>query len=187
MKQILPSLILLTGLLSTLFLTSSCFSDDEINPLPDITERVSSVEKDGVVMTYCLLNSKSDTAVTFAKGEEIIFDLTIENTTDRHIPIPGGPGTLGNNTFGVYTIEGEKCGVSWIYIRDWTAEMPYLWPLTTYHYQCPWYNEDVIKATYPFNFKSPRKKLSRGHYYTEAHCYLSSGTTLYSKIYFTIK
>ena len=209
MRHFFSSLILFVAIASATLSTSSCSNDEDnkknakpsqgvIETKADSTNTenkadttnyvsISMDEKDGIIMTLCLLNSAGDSTVTFCEGEEIIFDLKIENTTDEHISIPGGPWTLGYDTFRVYTVEGEDCGVSWTYIEDWTEEMSYLWPFTTYHYQCPWYSDSVMKATYPFIFKPSQKELIKGCYYTEAYCHINDETTLYCKIHFTIK
>lgn len=150
-------------------------------------DNISSMEQDGVVMTYCLLNSKGDTTAVFAEGEEIIFDLKIENTTDQPIYFPEGPGFWGYDTFRVYTSEGEDCGISWTYIEDWTMEMKYFWPNTPKHYQCPWYSEEVIKPTYPFVFKPTAKRLKKGSYYTEAYSNFENEIKLYCKLNFKIE
>ena len=151
------------------------------------TDSVRIAENDGVIMTYSLLNATGDTTSVFSEGEEIIFDLKIENSTDKHISIPNGPEWLGYNTFRVYTSDGKDCGTSWTYVQDWTAEMRYLWPHTAYSYQCPRYSESIVKASAPFIFSPSPKKLSKGAYYTEAHCKINDSTSLYCKLRFNIR
>lgn len=187
MKQILFSLIQSTVLVFSVSVSSCTTDNDNDIKLPSVPYTISSTEKEGVVMTYSLLNSKGDTTFFFSKGEEIVFDLRIKNTTDKHIPIPGSSKTLGYNTFRIYSDDGKDFGVSWSYMEDWTEEIPYLWPQIDYHYQCPWYSDATIKASYPFVFNPSKKKLTKGHYFTEAFCYLSSGTTLYCIIHFNIQ
>lgn len=158
-----------------------------IDSLPEIGEKVCSIENGGIIMTYCLINIQGDTTVTFSEGEEIIFNLSIRNTTNDYVSIPGFSNTLGYNTFRVFTSSGTDCGVSWSYVQKWTKEMPYFLPQMTYHYQCPWYSDDTIKATEPFVFKESPKALTRGYYFTEAYCYLDDGATLYCKVNFNIE
>ena len=191
MKRLLSTLCLFLGISFLALFASSCSSNDDDNgnldKLPTLYRKIFTTEREGVVMTFCLLNSKGDTTVTFAPGEEIIFDLKIENTTDENILLAGGPFTLGYNTFRIFTLAGEDCGTSWTYPHVWTKEMPYLFAYRTYHYQCPWYSEDVIKATSPFIFKSPGKRLTRGSYFTEAYCHLDNGTVLHCIHYFNVQ
>lgn len=166
-------------------LSSSCSDKDEegnagINPntvTPEESIAVSA-EQEGVVMTYCLLNSNGKPTTTFSEGEEITFDLKIENTTENTIYLPDGPAFLGYNTFRIFTREGEDCGISWSYPEHWTKEMKLLLPSNPKHYQCPWYSDESIKATYPFYFQPTAKRLTKGSYYTEAHCYFKNGTEL---------
>lgn len=208
MKQIQFARITIVALLSTLITSLSCSNDegnseikkDPINSnteatadtLPDnvtdsVPENVFYIEKEGIVMYFALLNLQGIPAVTFSEGEEIIFDLKIKNTTDTIISHPGGPNTLGYNTFRVFTNDGEDYGVSWTYTDKWYKNMPYFYPQTTYHYQCPWYSDDVVKASYPFIFKSSSNKLAKGGYYTEAYCHFGQETILSCKINFDIK
>ena len=191
MKKILSFLILFVTISAPFVMLPSCSdNEDDVDynyDLPPTTEKVSAIERDGVIMTYALLNSQGDTTMTFREGENIFFDLTIENTTDEHIHIPGGPRTLGYNTFRVFTTSGKDCGTSWSYVEDWTMRAALLCAQTTYHYQCPWYNDSNIKPIGPFVLKASHKKLTKGTYFTEAYCYLSNGTTLYCKLWFKIE
>ena len=195
MKQFYFVLTLFASISFIAVLSSSCSDKDEegnagINPNTETPEEriaVSSCEKDGIVMTYCLHNSKNETTVTFSEGEEIIFDLQIENKTEQAIYLPEGPGFLGYNTFRVFTREGEDCGISWSYPEYWTTVMKYLWPSTPKHYQCPWYSDEIIKATYPFYFQPTAKRLTKGRYYTEAYCHFENEIDLYCKLNFNIE
>lgn len=188
MKNHLPTCLFFCSILSALVISISCSDKEEtIDTIPAITERVSKMEKDGVIMTYCLLNSKGDTTVSFTEGEEIIFNLDVENTTNDIIWPPGGPNTFGYNTFRVYTAKGKNCGVSWTYVEDWTGTETVLRPLSSKSYQCPWYSDALTKATCPFIFKSSGVNLTRGNYYTEAFCSFGNGINLYGILQFTIQ
>ena len=199
MKHFFFSFFFSVAITSTGLFMLSCSDNDDntennVKPSPsvfeneaDTTNLVSMVEKDGIIMSLCLLNSAGDSAVTFSEGEEIIFDLKIENTTEKDVSIPDGPSMMGYDTFRVYTVNGEDCGVSWSYITMWEERPPYLFSSTSFHYQCPWYSDDIIKATSPFLFNPSRKKLTKGSYYTEAYCHINDETTLYCKIHFSIK
>ena len=138
-------------------------------------------------MTLSTLNSEGEPTIYFSEGEEIIFDLKIENTTNDNFLIAGGPKTLGYNTFRVFTLAGEDCGTSWTYPLAWVFIIEYLGAKTTRNYQCPWYSEEVIKATSPFIFKPSNKRLTRGTYFTEAYYNLDNGTVLHCVHYFNIK
>lgn len=162
-------------------------NDTEMPAFMAATDSVLIAEHDGVIMTYSLQNAVGDTTAVFSEGEEIIFNLKIENTTDQHIPIPMGPEWLGQNTFRVYTSDGKDCGTSWTYIQEWTYEKRYLMPHTAYCYVCPRYSESIVKASAPFVFSPTSKKLSKGGYYTEAYCKLNDSTTLCCKLRFNIK
>ena len=110
MKNFLKAIFLLATISATFVMLTSCSdNEDDVDnyDLPPTMEKVSAIERDGVIMTYALLNSQGDTTMTFREGENIFFDLTIENTTDEHIYIPGGPRTLGYNTFRVFTTTGK--------------------------------------------------------------------------------
>lgn len=200
MKKFYFVLPLFASISFIVVLSSSCSDKEDDNKMNTIEkeddnkdddnknkEIVSSCEKDGIVMTYCLHNSKNETTVTFSEGEEIIFDLQIENKTEQAIYLPTGPGFLGYNTFRIFTKEGEDCGISWSYPEYWTMEMNYLWPSTPEHYQCPWYSDEIIKATYPFYFQPTAKRLTKGCYYTEAYSNFENEIKLYCKLNFNIE
>ena len=189
MKRLFFALSLFAGILSIALLTLSCSDndDDKNKPLLTLTDTFSSATKDGVVMTLSTLNSEGEPTLYFSEGEEIIFDLKIENTTEEYLGKPGGPWTLGYNTFRVFTLAEKDCDTSWSYPQDWTAVKEYLGPYSSEHYQCPWYSEEVIKATSPFIFKPSNKRLTRGTYFTEAYYNLDNGTVLHCVHYFNIE
>jgi len=199
MRKNISFFILIGAILSIIVFELSCSGkednnvdiiigpDIDNNNKPNITGIVASTEKDGVVMTYCLLNTKGDTTLTFSEGEEIIFDLQIENTTEQPIYFPDGPSFLGYDTFRIYNDDGIDFGVSWTYPPVWTYDMKYLWPSTPKHYQCPWYSDDVIKATFPFIFSPSTIRLICGSYFTGAYCHLKNGTILSCNLSFNIQ
>ncbi len=95
----MKKIFVLSGLLLGAFMIAGCSNDDEKAPnrieieveAPNCAVAVNPIElpDEGLAIYYCLRNPEGEPTTTFKYGEDIIFDLHIENCTDENIFIAG--------------------------------------------------------------------------------------------------
>jgi hypothetical protein len=123
---------------------STCSSDDDKE---DITNTFPQA-KDSVVVDFLLLNEHGDTTTVFNEGEDIIFDLSITNYMSTSLTYVL-PQLFGDNTFRVYTLNDEDCGLPWLSDRDWEDILRTLLSGRKLHYQCSWYGHSESQYHFP--------------------------------------
>lgn len=216
-----PALIAGIGTLSI-----SCNSDDGASELPtvptDPTEPTTPEEEPFVGVTYMedsvkiqlqLLNSDSVAMDTFKEGEDIIFKLTISNTSSdwvQTIPMENFSGDI----FSVYSSDGVYIGKPWDQ-RLMTYFYPLLTPKTEREQVCSWLEvpdedmvnlclwlENPVEDTSNLNTdkymsmginrviflkKERRQPLPKGNYYTQFDIGIIEGRTTTIKMDFSVE
>ena len=155
------------------FTVVSCSSDDTY--MYDGNQQDILTNNEGNIK-FRLLNQDGVETTVFKKGENIIFDLSIENNTDVNWTLvygfKGGDIVLGEDFFCVYKANGEYIGVPWSGMfceESLQQEWIYL-PHSIVHIKCPWYMDSSIWIGNPLCKGTVSGEdwpvLSEGSYYT---------------------
>ncbi len=148
-------------------------SDDGIsNRQPADKLDVTSNIEGNIVFNLCDITMKPK--MTFIEGENIVFDMAIENTSDKDFCLrrgfEGGDLILDDRFFCVYNEKGEPVGTPWtgVFCEDINIDVWYYPAHTTRHIICNW-NYEMIGSSHPFcdgyDNDNRRETLSAGNYY----------------------
>jgi hypothetical protein len=152
----------------------SCNNDD----FSDEPNDVISDENGDMVLKFSLLNVDGNETTSFKKKENIIFDLAIENRSNKdfiyHRNFEGDSDySLDSDFFCVKTEKGKKVGVPWSgMFCEFSLQNDFTIPAgTTRHVTCSWLLQDDIRTTHPLckgedSFTPSNQPLSKGNYYT---------------------
>lgn len=215
------TLLMIAGMVMT-----ACSSDDGNNEIPEVPNDsivpVEPEEKPFVGVTYFedsvkielqLLNSDSVAMDTFKEGEDIIFKLTISNTSSDWVttaPMENFSGDI----FSVYSSDGVYIGKPWDQ-RLMTYFYPLLTPKTEREQVCSWLEvpdedmvnlclwlENPVEDTSNLNTdkymsmginrviflkKERRQPLPKGNYYTQFDISIIEGRTTTIKMGFNVE
>ena len=177
-----PLFLLLAGICTLAF---SCSSDnDEISSDDEAKEAVAidmdtRQDYDSIRVDFCLLNAEGQAVTTFKEGEQIIFRLTVTNTTDKRLRNCQSPADIvGEDMFQVFS-NGIVIARPWDFTLTYHATNFYWAPQKDYVYESPWQGQvvDSEKEIYEdfyvpssgvvFIKKQDRQPLPVGSYYTE--------------------
>lgn len=148
---------------------------------------------EGFTIKFQMLNASGLPVTTFKEGEDITFKLVITNSRDDRAAIPGVVGSeyplIGNNTFNIYSVQGEDLGHPWDWRYGRGLGNLILKPGQSIPFLCSAFGQDeydprrdnpekyllgdswcaFIKTDYP------RTPLPKGQYYTKFEINLNSG------------
>ena len=177
-----PLFLLLAGICT---FALSCSSDnDEISSDDEAKEAVAidmdtRQDYDSIRVDFCLLNAEGQAVTTFKEGEQIIFRLTVTNTTDKRLRNCQSPADIvGEDMFQVFS-NGIVIARPWDFTLTYHATNFYWAPQKDYVYESPWQGQvvDSEKENYEdfyvpssgvvFIKKQDRQPLPVGSYYTE--------------------
>lgn len=177
-----PLFLLLAGICTLAF---SCSSDnDEISSDDEAKEAVAidmdtRQDYDSISVDFSLLNAEGQAVTTFKEGEQIIFRLTVTNTTDKRLRNCQSPADIvGEDMFQVFS-NGIVIARPWDFTLTYHATNFYWAPQKDYVYESPWQGQvvDSEKENYEdfyvpssgvvFIKKQDRQPLPVGSYYTE--------------------
>ena len=177
-----PLFLLLAGICT---FALSCSSDnDEISSDDEAKEAVAidmntRQDYDSIRVDFCLLNTEGQAVTTFKEGEQIIFRLTVTNTTDKRLRNCQSPADIvGEDMFQVFS-NGTVIARPWDFTMTLYATNFWWAPQKDYVYECPWQGQviDLDSKNYEdfpvtlsgvvFIKKQDRKPLPVGSYYTE--------------------
>ena len=207
--------VLLIALLAGIgTLSISCNSNDGDSELPtvpiDPPEPTTPEEKPFVGVTYMedsvkiqlqLLNSDSVAMDTFKEGEDIIFKLTISNTSSDWVYTTPIDKFSDDNIFGIYSSNGSYVGKPWDGRQIYFIHS-FLTPEMFQEHTCSWLEEPiedmtdyVIKgssisiARVPIRYYKleRRQPLPKGSYYTQFDVSVIEGRTTIIKMDFNIE
>ena len=131
-------------------------------------------DSDDIRLHFTLLNDSGDKTNIFSEDENIIFDLEIENKSQKDFVYSynfegNSDLVLDKDFFCVYTEKGGKIGHPWTGMfcefsmqKEWVIAAG-----ETYHIRCPWMFTSNYNATHPLCKGDENiQKLSEGSYYT---------------------
>lgn len=123
-----------------------------------------------VGVDFRLLNENGEPSTTFNYGDDICFDLVVDNRSDSPLAIGANSGAdtgpnivLGKDLFKVYSEQGEYVGVPWTSIGA-SYVFVAISPKETAHLSCHWMAQ---KAQRPIEKNAQAEPLPRGKYYTQ--------------------
>ena len=177
-----PLFLLLAGICTLAF---SCSSDDDTNSSDEeaketvATDTNTRQDYDSISVDFSLLNAEGQAVTTFKEGEQIIFRLTVTNTTDKRLRNCQSPADIvGEDMFQVFS-NGIVIARPWDFTLTYHATNFYWAPQKDYVYESPWQGQvvDSEKENYEdfyvpssgvvFIKKQDRQPLPVGSYYTE--------------------
>lgn len=177
---ILLHCIILAGLIGTV--SVSCSNDNDVNISDDdsketvATDMNTRQDYDSISVDFSLLNVEGQAVTTFKEGEQIIFRLTVTNTTEKVI-YQSPKSIVGEDMFQVFS-NGNIIGRPWDFLEIWGLPICFA-AHKDYVYKCPWQGQviDSEKENYEdfpvpssgvvFIKKQDRQPLPVGSYYTE--------------------
>lgn len=126
---------------------------DDRNKAPNDWTNAVSNEEGNIIFKLCdaTLNPK----LSFRKGENVVFDLVIENTSDNDLVLKrdfeGGDIILDSSCFCVYNEDGEIVGVPWtgVFCEESLQDTWYYPAHTIKHITCDW-NQEWVGTSHPF-------------------------------------
>lgn len=206
--------VLIISMLFVLSFGMTGCSNDEGNELPSVPtdpiELTTPEEKPFVGVTYMedsikiqlqLLNSDSVAMDTFKEGEDIIFKLTISNTSSDWVYTTPIDKFSDDNIFGIYSSNGSYVGKPWDGRQIYFIHS-FLTPEMFQEHTCSWLEEPiedmtdyVIKgssisiARVPIRYYKleRRQPLPKGSYYTQFDVSVIEGRTTTIRKDFIIK
>ena len=167
MKKLVYYLLITLGIVS-------CNKDDFSEEIY-MNDAISD-EKSEIVLKFSLKDENGRETTTFKKNENIIFDLAIENMSNKDFIYKQnfeGDSDLsfGSDFFYVYTDKGKGLGAPWSSMFcEYSLQKEFKIPAkTTYHISCPWQWTSSVKATHPLckdedGVTPTAKSLSKGKY-----------------------
>lgn len=177
-----PLFLLLAGICT---FALSCSSDEDANSNNDdlketvLTDMNTRQDYDSISVDLSLLNVEGRAVTTFKEGEQIIFRLTVTNTTDKRLRNCQSPADIvGEDMFQVFS-NGIVIARPWDFTLTYHATNFYWAPQKDYVYESPWQGQvvDSEKENYEdfyvpssgvvFIKKQDRQPLPVGSYYTE--------------------
>ena len=130
----------MSALLLTIAGLSSCSSDDD-----ELTGYQATFHSDAYSLGYGLRNEKGDWTRTFKEGENIIFDVTVNNKTRYELHLADERDVLFR-AMSVYRSDGEYVKNPWE-STFYTMELRWLTveAHSRLHWSCPWiYDERYV-------------------------------------------
>ena len=177
-----PLFLLLAGICT---FALSCSSDDDANSNDNdpkemvATDMNTRQDYDSISVDFSLLNAEGLAVTTFKEGEQIIFRLTVTNTTDKRLRNCQSPADIvGEDMFQVFS-NGSVIARPWDFTMTYHATNMFWTPQIDYVYECPWQGQvvdsenenyedfSVSLAGVVFIKKQDRQPLPVGSYYTE--------------------
>ena len=162
-------LTIMMSMLLALGLSSACSNSDEIESNPsngELTNKADSVA-DKIQISFSLLNDNGLPTSSFKYGEDICFELTVTNKSDKVLFL-SNDFFMDVDLFRVYLEDGTDMGTPWTsFGSDYVARG--IQPKMSTRFACNW-----IKA---FSTIQPLKKnkeyspLPGGKYYTSFKVY----------------
>lgn len=163
----------------------SCSSDDkeEQRIVLDI-DTAPAQDYNGICIDFKLLNSDSVAIKTFKEGENILFNLEIENRRDTVVYMPTVT-ILAEDMFHVYSAYGRDYGKPWDWLQTGLA-VTLFFPKTSKVFCYSWLGEidtdpsspDERQSRHSFaNFRraSVRAPLPKGDYFTQFEMEIDGG------------
>ena len=168
----------------------SCSSDDDAEDTVEID--LNTVQDcDSISVDFRLVNSEGRAVKTFKEGEQILFRLTVTNTTEKWLKNCQSPANIvGVDMFQVYS-KGKSLGRPWDFTLTYCSPRNQFWvEQIDYVYECPWQGQvlDIDKENYRefhvpssgvvFIKKQDQQPLPVGQYYTEFRLTLSEDNVI---------
>ena len=155
---------------------SGCSGDDESD---ELMNDQATFRTDIYSIGYSLRNENGDRATTFKEGENIIFDVTVYNTSENEIGLADERVIL-MGAMSIYRSNGEYVGNPWLNAFD-SEELRWIIIEANgrLHWSWPWkYDERYVHddrfgsstsysydVSYSFNVFYPLNSLPKGTYY----------------------
>ena len=156
-------LFLMMGVLLSALMFSACSNSDEIDSnlsKGDIIE--TDNEYDKIQISFSLLNDKNVPTTAFEYGEDICFELTITNNSDKELIIFDDI-RLGRDLFRIFRNDGTEIGTPWTSLgSDFFAIG--IMPKASTRLACNWIKEYSTQK--PLMKKAEFAPLPIGNYYT---------------------
>ena len=147
----------------------------------------SSDEEDSLSVQFHLEDENGVPKTEFKQGENIIFKLTIYNSTDASYSIKNWFSFFDENFFRVYSFDGQDMGSSWD-IRYYLDLMEYIFAYDSRTFSCPWMTNENLPPTYPLVMKEEKMQpLPVGNYYTKFDLKFNENNVIHCKQNFKIK
>ena len=163
-KDLIFSTVLALALAVSL---AGCNKDDDEVYIDVPSEDVFTQTCDSVRVDFHLLNERGDTTTVFREGEDIIFDLTIQNLGHSSIAYGLDKDLLGPDIFRVYTADGRNCGTACTYDEFNLLVAGSLLKDYPFHWQVSWRGKFTPRYPFDKTYKG-NNHLSSGMYYTVA-------------------
>ncbi len=171
MKKYLFISCCLALMVSAATVLMGCSSSDDISD--DINNSVdSSNDPEGnVVVNFTTQDETGMAKTTFKEGENIVFDLEIDNKSDIAFVYlrsfeEGSDLVLDRDFFCVYDISGNRIGTPWTGMfceyslqKEWIIEAH-----SKYHIRCPWLLSEACYPSHPLCKGDDNRALPAGTY-----------------------
>ena len=164
-------LFLYLPLLLALMIGSVGCSKDDCSENEGESSDVLTNEESNI--TFSLCDEAMTLKTSFREGENIVFVLSINNTSDSNLTIKrdfeGGDLILDSHFFCVYNAKGEIVGVPWtgVFCEESGQDTWYYPAHSTHNITCDW-NQEWIGLSHPFcdgyDMDMRRPSLSKGDY-----------------------
>ena len=158
-------LVLLSILLS-LGMFCACSSDDEIDndlSVDDLTNGTDSVA-DIIQFSFSLLNNDGLPTSSFKYGEDICFELTVTNKSNKELLL-FNDFFLGEDLFRVYLENGTGVGTPWTDYNSSNYIALGIAPKSSISFTCNWIK--ALSTKWPLAKNKDFDPLPRGNYYTK--------------------
>lgn len=165
---------LLLGMLMLAFV--GCSSSDEEFMESEETETTQkqtdepTFTNDIYSVDYILKNENGEKTSIFKKGENIIFDVTIKNTTGKEISV-GDERTILGGAMSVYRSNDEFVGNPWNdVVMTLELRMKKIEAYGTWHLSCPWRIDTNLLSSSPIKVFPVMDSLPVGDYFSMMKC-----------------
>jgi hypothetical protein len=158
--------LLLFGVLLSLGIFCACSSDDEIDndlSVDNLTNGNDSAA-DKIQFSFSLLNNDGLPTSSFKYGEDISFDLTITNKSDKELFL-FNDFFLSEDLFRVYLEDGTGVGAPWTDFNSSNYVALGIAPKSAISFTCNWIK--ALSTQWPLVKNKDFDPLPKGNYYTK--------------------